>query len=485
MKKGRRTAVVILAIMLLTAGCKDVKSDIKQEEDVKLDKEHPVVITVWNYYTGNQQESFGKMVETFNSTKGKELGIVVKASSQGSITNLENEVMAAVNKDVGAEELPNIFAAYAETAYKIDQLGMLADIGQYMTEKEIGEYVDSYVEEGKFSGDGSMKIFPVAKATEIFMLNKTDWDKFQEATGADLKALATVEGVAETARRYYEWTDSLTAEREDGKAFYGRDAMGNYMLIGAKQLGTELFQIDKNDKVSINFNQEVIKKLWDYYYIPFINGYFSAGGRFRSDDIKTGGIISFVGSSAGATFFPDKVIMNDDESYPIETMVLEAPQFEGSEGYAIQQGAGMSVTNQDAKKVKASVEFLKWMTDTTQNLEFALDSGYLPVKKEANDKKKIQSMVGEENIVAEVMSTSIDTIKENKLYTSPAKSGIGEARIILDKAMSDRAMTDREQVVASIMVGMTREEAVAVFSSDDYFEQWYQEVLQELNQTVE
>ena len=31
--------------------------------------------------------------------------------------------------------------------------------------------------------------------------------------------LSTIEGITETAKKYYEWTDSLTEEQNDGKAF--------------------------------------------------------------------------------------------------------------------------------------------------------------------------------------------------------------------------------------------------------------------------
>lgn len=77
----------------------------------------------------------------------------------------------------------------------------------------------SYLEEGAFSNDGSLKIFPIAKSTEVFMLNKTDWDRFAESTGASMDDLKTIEGITRTAQEYYEWTDSLTPEPNDGKAF--------------------------------------------------------------------------------------------------------------------------------------------------------------------------------------------------------------------------------------------------------------------------
>ena len=52
------------------------------------------------------------------------------------------------------------------------------------------------------------------------MLNQTDWNKFADATGADVDSLSTFEGLTKTAEEYYKWTDSLTPEVEDGKALF-------------------------------------------------------------------------------------------------------------------------------------------------------------------------------------------------------------------------------------------------------------------------
>lgn len=482
MKKYKRVLAVLFTAALVTGGCG--KNDGSKEKSEVLDPDNPVTISVWNYYTGAQQESFDKLVSGFNKTKGKELGVIVEATNEGGVTDLENTVMASVNEEVGAKELPNIFATYTDTAFKVDEAGKLADLSPYLTEEEKEEYVESYIKEGEFSGDGSIKIFPVAKATEVFMLNKTDWDKFAEAQNVSLEALYTIEGITETAKKYYEWTDSLTDAPDDGKAFFGRDAVANYMIIGAKQLGIDMFESDGSGKVTLNFDKEVVRKLWDNYYVPFVNGYFNAAGRFRSDDIKTGNIISFVGSSSGATFFPDKVTLNDEESYPIETEVLPAPQFKVSEGYAVQQGAGMAVINSNEEEVTASVEFLKWMTDKEQNIEFSIDSGYLPVKKEANDKELIRKMSENSSEVSEVIDVAIDMVNENEMYTAPAYSGGRDARNILEYSMVDKAVSDRQTVIANIEGGMTHQEAAAGFETDDNFEQWYNTAKTELEKTI-
>ena len=82
--------------------------------------------------------------------------------------------------------------------------------------------------------------------------------------------------------------------------------------------------------------------------------------------------------------------MSDVESYPIESVLASAPMFEQGEKIAVQQGAGMVVTASDTQHEYASVLFLKWFTEEERNIEFSLSSGYLPVKKAANDIETIK-----------------------------------------------------------------------------------------------
>lgn len=44
----------------------------------------------------------------------------------------------------------------------------------------------------------------------------------------------------------------------------------------------------------LDYNEKVARKLWDNYYIPYIKGYFTASGVFRTGDIKTGNLIGYV-----------------------------------------------------------------------------------------------------------------------------------------------------------------------------------------------
>lgn len=463
------------ALVLGLVGCGGAQSTAQGNTE-------PVNLSVWTYYNGDQLESFNKLVDTFNNTVGKEKNITVESYSQGSVNDLEAQVMAAAQGKVGASAMPNIFMAYADTAYAMDQMGELADLAPYFTDEERAAYVDSYLTEGDFDDSGSIKIFPVAKSTELLFLNDTDWKLFAAATGAQYSDLETVEGLVKTAEAYYNWTDAQTDTSNDGKALFGRDAMANYMLIGAKELGETIFDV-KDGKMTMGMSEDVARKLWDNYYVPYIKGWAAASGHFRSDDIKIGSILAYIGSNSSATYFPTQVMLSDTESHDIELKVLPTPHFEGCEKVSVQQGAGMAVAKTTDAEVEASVVFLKWFTQPENNIAFAVGSGYLPVTYAANDMDAIHSsglaLTGNmENVLME----AVDAVNTNELYTTKAFEGGTDARSKLNYSMSDLATADRATVEERLAAGESAEEAEAEFLTDEYFEAWYQSLCDALSQ---
>lgn len=477
MKKQIKSLLCGLCAAALALGCAGCGGSAGPEVPAKVTD-----IMVWTYYNGDQLESFTSLVNQFNETVGAQKGIKVSTESQGSVNDLETSVMDSAEGKVGAAAMPNIFSAYADTAYALDQMGMVVDLAPCLTEEEKAQFVEGYLSEGGFGEDDSIKIFPVAKSTELLFLNDTDWQAFADATDVRYEDLATMEGLTAAAEKYYNWTDAQTAAPDDGKALFGRDAMANYMLMGAQQLGDTIFAV-KDGRMTVNFERDVARRLWDNYYVPFVRGWFAATGRFRSDDIKTGNVLAYVGSSSSATFFPTRVTNDANESHEISLRTLPAPQFEGGEAVAVQQGAGMVVTAAKEEEVKASVEFLKWFVRAENNIAFSVGSGYLPVTRKANDMQEIlASGLTLDDNMQQTLEVAVDTVNGNRLYTPHAFAGGNSARKVLEYGLSDLAAADRETVVQRIAEGQSAAEAEAEFLTDEYFEAWYQDICAKLAQ---
>lgn len=484
MKKHRIAAVSAASALIFSAftGC---GSD---SPDKLLDPKNPVTLTIWHYYNGVQQTSFDEMITEFNNTVGLEKGIIAEGVSKSSISELADSVTAAVNKEPGAGDPPDIFAVYSETAFKLDKMGALADMKAYITDEELAEYIPEYISEGTFS-DGSLKIFPTAKSTEVMMLNKTDWDKFAAEYGLTEDDLSTIEGVVSAGEKYYEYTDSLTPDiPNDGKAFFGRDSVANYMFIGAKQLGFEFVCDDGSGNMVVTDNKEGIRRLWDNYYVPFVKGYFAAESRYRSDDAKTGTIISLVCSTTGTAYFPDEVTINE-ESYPIENTIIPVPRFDSAENYIVQQGAGMSMIKSDEATEYAGMVFLKWFTESERNTEFSVTSGYMPVKTAAST---VDSITAANNaletpvsdILFRTMKTAIGETETAGLYTTSPFDKSAETRDYIGLCLSDTAAAAHEEAAARIAAGEDRETVLAEYTNDSAFENWYSDFITGLEAVI-
>lgn len=476
----------IWMLPLIAAVCLSLLAGCQKKDPYGLSEENPISITVWHYYNGVQKEEFDNLIRTFNENEGRKQGIIVKAYNKGSVDELSNLINESINKKIGSEPLPDVFSAYADKVYEIDKMGLAANISSYLTPEEISEYVDAYMEEGKFDKDGAIKVFPVAKSTEILAVNQTDFNKFAQATGITDEAFSTWEGIARVSEAYYKWTDSLTETPDDGKAFFGRDAFANYLIVGSMQLGHEIFRT-QDGKTVLDFDKETMRKLWDNYYVPYVNGYFGTYGKFRSDDVRTGKLAAYVGATSGISYFPTSVTLEDGTSYSIESKLYSLPNFEGTIPHAVQQGAGMMVFRSDERREYAATTFLKWFTSVENNMKFSIGSGYLPVKKVSATQETLKPFLekaGDKSPASENLMIGLYTANRYRLYTTKPFQGGDKAREVLQTSMSVKAKEDYEKVNILINQGISRENAVSDYLSDENFDLWYQDTKKQLETII-
>lgn len=473
MKRKLQAAGLVLSMLLLLTACSSGATG-GQGKSV-LDPKNPVSITLWHYYVGDNKIALETAVDQFNKGVGSEQGVVVNAVAKGSIAELEKAISDSAKGVINSEPMPDLFSSYPDKGLEIDQLGKIADLNEYFSEKEQQLYVEEFLNDGKYDGERLLSI-PIVKSTELLYVNATAWNEFATASGLNEKTLATWERVYDAARAYYQWTDAKTPETAwDGKSFMGIDSVANFIVIGNKQLGVEVID-GKNEQAVLN--KAALKKLFDVYYQGMSLGYINAVGKFRSDDIKAGDLVAYVGSSSGAAYFPTWIEKNNTQS-PIDFLALSYPVFNGGTPTAIQQGAGMSVTKSTPEKQEGAALFLKWFTSQEQNIPFAMTTGYLPVQTQAYEdtdfNASLESMRSgdqAEKNVADVYEIALNQIMKSDTYASTPFNGSYNVRSVLEKSLMTMGESGRQSAVALKEQGMSEAEILKVLDTDARFEEW-------------
>ena len=383
MKKLRKriiqtTASIILSLLLI--GC----------HGVKLDPKNPVTITMWHNYGGQMQGVMDELIDEFNSTVGRKKGVIVSVTSITASKDIQEKLYMIAAGDPGAPKMPDLVTAYPKTALILYKQGLLAPLDEQFTPKELDAYLPQFINEGRLS-DGKLYVFPIAKSTEVLFVNQTLFERFSAATGVTLDSLATFEGIAAAAVKYYNWTDSLTPNKaNDGKAFYMADSWFNIAQVGMAQMSGEFVKPDYLDLKSVPF-----KRVWDFAVLPALAGGYAITNSYSSELSKTGEIICSTGSTAGILFYGDSITYPDNTIEAVTYTVLPYPVFEGGKKIALQRGAGMCVARSSPQKEYAAALFLKWFTQPEQNMRFVASTGYLPVTKKAfenNMKQEIKTV---------------------------------------------------------------------------------------------
>ncbi|MCL1884525.1 MAG: extracellular solute-binding protein [Defluviitaleaceae bacterium] len=466
----------VILIFALTTGCATANNS-------PLDASNPVNITLWNYYTGVLLSTFDMMVAEFNQTVGLERGIILESISFGNMGGVESNLRSSINEEAGSLPLPNIFSSFPDTAYFPQRIGLLVNLDYYLSAEQLHDYYEPFVYRGRIGVNNELYIIPVAMATEIMLINETDWLVFANESGFSFYDLHTMESLSYVARAYYYWSG--------GKAFWGRDAMANIFVIGSKMFGTEIFEISEYNneaRATININYEVMRRIWDFYYTPFISGYFAADANFRTDDVRVGDLLAFVGSTAAAAFFPEDVTI-DSETHNITARALPPPGFFGASNVLVKQGAGKAVMNATEQEVYASVVFLRWLTEPEQNLRFSAASGRIPVRRDAMYVDLIRQAAYEaeltlSEITYQTLQVAMEAIKNSELYSTCAFTGAIEARAVLTNNLRNKAEAGRMYVLEQVEAGIPREEIISALTADENFHAWVSELREALVNAV-
>jgi multiple sugar transport system substrate-binding protein len=455
----KKKYVILIFVLLLIPTIVLTVSFIKEKN------ENPITLTLWHNYGGQMKDTMDEMIEEFNGTVGIKEGVIINVTSISGSSTLHDKLTMAANGDPGAPDLPDITTAYPKTAMILSEKGLLLDLDEQFSTKELSNYIPRFIEEGRLNS-GKLYVFPTAKSTEVLFINTTIFNRFAKDTGASLDDLRTFEGIMKTSAMYYEWTNNLTPDiKNDGKAFYVPDSLFNLSLIGCQQLGANFLKEN-----GIDFTSPMTTKVWEIFFNPAVQGHVAIFDGYASDLAKTGDIVCSSGSTAGVLFFSPTVTYVDNTTEPAELTILPYPTFEGGKKVAIQRGAGMCVIKSGKEKEKLASLFLKWFTGPENNLRFVSSTGYLPVTEEAFGDimlKEIDS-ISDQNI-KKLLQVSREMQMEYEFYISPLFDGVDVLQSTYEDSLRALALETRDTYF-SLLDTMEEPEALDIAQSGKYEE---------------
>ena len=398
-----------LAVTALT-GCS--KGDSSSQEIVT-ELQNPVTIEMWHYMNGKQAEALQSIIDDFNSSN--ELGITVKASAQGNIADLNKKVIAASQSNT----LPAIINVYPDIATGLIEQNKLVDLDAYVNNETVGmaedlknDFVPDFVKELSQWGENKIYGFPMTKSTEVVYVNKTLLEKIGY-TVDDLKDL-TFEKLAEISQK---------SKEQLGIPGFGFDSSSNAFISTLKEDGKDFVQLDGK----INVVNDWSKEFMQFFRKETQSGAFRVPGedKFLSGPFSNQKLLAYQGSSAGFAH------INTNGAF--EVAVVEVPHFEGKDKAVIQQGASLFVTNDVSTESQyAAYEFIKFATNTENTAKFATSTGYLPVRKSAQDSTIVQEVLADSN---SLYGKIYDVAKEslNFAYFTPAINNAQSARTVAEE----------------------------------------------------
>lgn len=404
MKFKRLLALGLVFMSAAMVGCGSKGNDTSSADIVTEIKE-PVEITFWHAMNGDLEKSLTSLTEKFMAENPN---IKVTLQNQSSYKDLQQKITATV---ASPKDLPTMTQAYPDWMFNPIKDNLVTDLTPYIENETLkfDNYEDilpSFREAAKI--DGKIYGMPFNKSTEVLWYNKTLLDEL------GLKAPTTYEELAQVSK---------TIKEKKGIAGAGFDSLNTYYTTFLK---TEGKTFDSNFDVT----DEASAKALNYYLEGVKEGYFRIAGtdNYLSGPFGNGAVAMYVGSNAGENFVKQGV------GDKFEVAAAPYPT-----SASLQQGTDLYVfSSATAEQKTAAYMFLKFLTTKENQITWASQTGYMPVRQSAIDSEEYKKSG---SLIAPILS---DATKN--LYTNPVVSGADaayrEAGTVMESVLAEPDKAD-------------------------------------------
>ena len=406
MKPMKKAVVFLLVALLLLPGCvsqyantvnkadptaapaqqaeakTEAKTETKTEEKpaeaapTEAPAREKQTLQVWYAVSGTSGEKFLSMSKAFDESNDL---VDLELSYSGGSADTATKVSAALLTNTQ----PDVALMYAGPLYT----GGRNDYAMEELMKREGFDMDDIfpgmLDYCTYMGQGICAV-PFGISTQVMYYNKT----LLEKAGVDMT------NPPKTWQEFYDLcADLLTKLGGEGKDFTAFDVSDAPWLFKSmlKQNGCEIVVQGEDGKIQPVYNNEAALEVTDFWYSLVTSGIMAAGEHDNAENRFLSGNCAFIAATSnrisrwrGATEF--------------ELGAIEMPFFK-TQSLAL-GGNVMVILTDDPQKVEAAWEYISYLTSAEKNAEFALATGYLPIRKSELDNADIQKALSENELYA-------------------------------------------------------------------------------------
>ena len=462
----------------------------------------PITIDLWH--------SNGSTVENALKLYAEDFNVIYPNVTVNIIKNGNNydELRQNVINAIRGGQIPNIVQNYPDHVMEYINNEALISLTPYIMHETFGynsaveseSFTDillSYRQENsQYTTDGEYYSLPFNKSTEVMIYNKTMFDILiadgvideMPTTWQGLFAVADdlmliKDDVIDDITTKFNSPSAILSIHKDAEQIQAikdnfvpitYDSPANAFITLTRQWDGDYTAIDSQRNGLILFDNDGTRSMLSYFFdnrdtaftLPGIWGI-----EYASDAFKTGQTAVTFGSTGGARYNTPNII--DGESvfeFGVAPMPYNADMPESRT--AIQQGTNMSITTTGNDQDKlASWLFLQYLTSNDVQLDFALKTGYSPVRKTCYDDPIYvlfrdgkdaagNDLAGEALMKSRAANAA--ALQSDYLYFDQAFIGSSNTRAAVEEAF--------ERVILGAVDGTTKQEiidnAIAAAKSD-------------------
>lgn len=330
-----------------------------------LDPKKPTTLTMWHVYGEQVNSPMNEIIEQFNSTVGKDKGIIINVTLMSNASQIGKKLKDAQTGKAGSKEMPDLFFCHSSDARGLGANNLL-NWNDYFSTSELDKFVPDFLSDGVV--DDNLVVFPVSKSTYMLFIAGGVFDRFAADKDVSLSDLETWKGFFSVAEKYYEWSG--------GKPFCAID----YLIRIA-----ELCAISDGENISYkdgwyDGDNPALLKAYDMFATSIAKGHIVVSDLYSNTQVMTGQTCCGIGSSASVLYYNDEITYPDNTSEAMKLKVLPMPQQTGKQKVATQSGVGLCAYKTTDRKAEAATVFARWFTEEQRNVDFVLSTGYMPVK---------------------------------------------------------------------------------------------------------